>query len=304
MQTTTKSEPMKSKKTDLHLVDIRIIEIQEGFNIRTDYGDMEGLVSSIREHGVIQPLRCFRKDGRYFLIDGHRRHKACMVLVDEGIDIRVAVVTEGKQVSQEQRVIDMMTLNEGKRLNPLEEAEAVNRLLNYGLQEIEISKKIGKTLTYISNLKLLYSAPEKIKMMVRSEQISSTLLLKLMRDTSDFDELQNLIHTTFTSISGVVGEKPVKITSKHVQKVQKKTNSVSALRKAFKLADKKALAVNPLNEKTYAFAKAIIDGEYTKDELIKMFFCEPKPKAPETLKKGVKDRAFEALPMDLKFEEE
>ena len=91
----------------------------------------------------------------------------------------------------------MIMLNEGKRLNPLEEAEAVNRLLKYGLKEVEISKKIGKSLVYISNLKLLQSAPEKIKIMVRSEQISSTLLLTLIRETDNFDDLQDLIHTAF-----------------------------------------------------------------------------------------------------------
>lgn len=265
-------QPLPSKKTDLHLIDVRLIEINDGFNVRRDYGNIDELVKSIRQNGIIQPFRCYRKNGIFFLIDGHRRHKACMVLVNEGVTIRVPVVTEGRNVSPEQRVIDMVTLNDGKRLNPLEEAEAVNRLLKYGLTETEISLKIGKTLTYISNLKLLHSAPEKIKIMVRSEQVSSTLLLKLMRDTDDFEELQDLIHSAFLGATNGDTESVKKITHKDIQKAQKKTNSVSALKKALKFADKKELALNPEKVELYQFARNIIDGSYTQQQLLDMFF--------------------------------
>jgi ParB family chromosome partitioning protein len=300
-------QPLPSKKTDIHLVDITTVKIEEGFNVRRDYGDIDELAESIKENGVLQPLRCYKKNGEFVLVDGHRRHRACMKLVkEEGIQIRVKVVTEGRGVSPEQRIIDMMMLNEGKRLNPLEEAEAVNRLLNYGLEETEVSKKIGKSLVYISNLKLLNSAPEKIKVMVRSEQISSTLLLKLMRETNDFEELQDLIHTAFLAANEGNTEEPVKVTQKHVKKAQNKTNSVSALKKAFKVAEKQELVVNPQHEELYKFAKAIIDGDYTKENLLALFFKPSEDEADESFNAKsentepddsgtVKDKPFETL---------
>lgn len=287
---------LPSKKTDLHLVDIRNIKIEDGFNVRRDYGDISELKELIRANGLLNPIRCRRKGGDFILIDGHRRHKACMQLFEEdGVEMRVQVVTEGRNVSPEQRVIDMIMLNEGKRLNPLEEAEAISRLLKYGLEEIEISKKIGKSLVYISNLKLLHSAPEKIKVMVRSEQISSTLLLKLMRETSDFDELQDLIHTAFLSVVSVGEDAPVKITNKDIQKSQKKNNSVSALRKALKFAEKKELVVNPDHEELYNFAVSIIEGEYTKEKLLEMFFYEPDLSNESKETSGLKNESFETI---------
>lgn len=292
------SEKLSNKKTDLHMIDVRTITVQDNFNVRRDYGNMGELTESIRQNGVLQPLRCYRRNGEFILVDGHRRLKACLKIIEEdNVSMRVSVVTEGRNVSPEQRVIDMITLNEGKRLNPLEEAEAVSRLLNYGLQEVEVSHKIGKTLTYISNLKLIHSAPEKIKVMVRSEQISSTLLMQLMRDTTDFEELQDLIHTAFLSVAEGKPEKDVKITNKDIQKVQKKSNSVSALKKALKFAQKQELPLNAEKVELYEFACALIDGKYTKEQLLEMFFFEPDLTAP-VQNKDVKNKPFESTSLD------
>lgn len=298
-------QPLETRKTDIHLVDVRNITVQDGFNVRKDYGEADGsfewLKNNIKENGVKNPIRCYRKNGKYILVDGHRRIRACMQLLkEEGIEMRVRVNLEEKGTSREQRVIDMMTLNEGKRLNPLEEAEAVNRLIQYGLEEIEISKKIGKTLTYISNLKLLQSAPEHIKKMVRSEQISSTLLLELMRETEDFDQLQLLIGKAYTNVATQGGGRPVKITKKDINKAQKKNNSVSALKKAFKTASKGNYGLKLEKKELFDFATDIIEGKYTKEDLMKMFFEESEDDKQSKPRKGkdVKEVPFESANID------
>ena len=63
------------------IYDIPIAEIDDfpghPYKIREDE-DMEALIESIREHGVLTPATVRQKeDGRYELISGHRRKRAC-----------------------------------------------------------------------------------------------------------------------------------------------------------------------------------------------------------------------------------
>ncbi len=265
------TEILKAQRKDLYHVDVREIEVVDGFNVRTDYGDMGWLIDNIRENGVKNPVRAYKLDGKWHLIDGHRRHKACMILVDEGLNIRIPVVSEGKGVSAEQRIVDMICLNDGKRLNPLEEAEAINRLSNYGLSDTEISKKTSKTLVYISNLALLSSAPTKIKNFIKSEQISPTLVMAILREEDNFDNATVLIEKAY---SGVVNgmEPKGKITKKDIDKAKNKTNSYSALKKSFKYAQREELSLRKGMETQYEFAQKIINGDYSREEIIHMFF--------------------------------
>lgn len=301
-----KTKILEDKKKDLFLVDVTTIKIEDGFNVRTDYGDIEWLKESIRENGVIQALRCRKTNGEYVLIDGHRRHRACMMLVEEGVQVRVPVMMCGKSTSPEQRIIEMMTLNEGKRLNPVEEAEGINRLLNYGLSDSEISKKIGKTLSHVSSMKTLHNLPTRIKNMVRDEKITATLLISLMRETKDVDELekliasgQNVLNNEIDELEKASGEssKQKKITKKHIDMAKKKTNSVSALKKAFAFAKKSKLIVREDNNELHVFAKKIISGELSKEDLIWMLFEEKTKKEP-VRNISVKDRPFSPATID------
>ena len=50
------SEIKETKKTDILLVDPRNIIVVDGFNVRTDMGDIEALAGSIVELGLQVPL--------------------------------------------------------------------------------------------------------------------------------------------------------------------------------------------------------------------------------------------------------
>ena len=58
--TPKKATLQKTTATDSYFVDPRNIAIIDGFNVRTDYGDIDSLAESIRESGVKVPLRCRR----------------------------------------------------------------------------------------------------------------------------------------------------------------------------------------------------------------------------------------------------
>jgi ParB family chromosome partitioning protein len=76
METKTQNtDVLVTKRTDIMLVDPRNITVEEGFNVRKDMGDLEGLAHSVVTDGVIVPIEGYkvRSEDRYVLTDGHRR---------------------------------------------------------------------------------------------------------------------------------------------------------------------------------------------------------------------------------------
>lgn len=91
------------------IYDIRISEIdpfpEHPFKVQMDE-DMEQLVESIKDHGVITPVTLRKKkDGRYETISGHRRIKACELL---GID---TIKAEIRDLDRDQAIIMMVESN-------------------------------------------------------------------------------------------------------------------------------------------------------------------------------------------------
>ena len=77
--------------------DIPLAEIDDfpdhPYQVRMDE-DMDQLVESIKEHGIITPVKLRPKpDGRYEMVSGHRRKKACEVLGLETIRAEIMDLT-------------------------------------------------------------------------------------------------------------------------------------------------------------------------------------------------------------------
>lgn len=75
----TDSERQQNKLPRIHDVPLELIDDFPGhpFKVRMD-DDMQQLVDSIKERGVLTPITLREKDdGRYELVSGHRRKKAC-----------------------------------------------------------------------------------------------------------------------------------------------------------------------------------------------------------------------------------
>ena len=115
------------------------------FKIRDDE-DMQNLVESIRTQGVITPCMVRKKkDGRYELISGHRRKRACEIL---GMDkLRCEVV----ELSKEQSTIIMTESNfQRSKILPSEKAfaykmrlEAMKMLVSRMVENMKKGRNFG-----------------------------------------------------------------------------------------------------------------------------------------------------------------
>lgn len=171
------------KKRDLTMVPFQLLAVMPGFNIRTDMGDMNALIASIRENGVKVPLRGYKEKGseKYIVVDGHRRFEALSVVANESNETYyVPFVLEPQKYNDEQRVIDMFVMNDGKNLTPLEQAEGIRRLQNWGYTDTDIAKKIGRSQPYVSKLSSLNSAPKKMRTLIEKGVIAASFAIEII----------------------------------------------------------------------------------------------------------------------------
>jgi ParB family chromosome partitioning protein len=124
---------------------------------RMDETALQELAASIRQHGVMQPLvvRAIGHD-RYEIVAGERRFRAAQLA---GLDAVPVVV---RDVS-DQNALAMALIENIQRedLNPLEEAQAIRRLLDeFQYTHEQASEAIGRSRSATSNLlRLLNLAP-------------------------------------------------------------------------------------------------------------------------------------------------
>ncbi len=127
------------------------------------------LASSIKEHGVIQPVVvCKRNDGKYILIAGERRYRAAVML---GLTKLPAII---KQVdSDTQHVIALIENIQREDLTHLEEAKAIENLIyRYNCSHEFVAKKLGKSRSYVSNILRLLNLPNDVKEALENNSIT------------------------------------------------------------------------------------------------------------------------------------
>jgi ParB family chromosome partitioning protein len=130
-----------------HLID----EDSDQPRYQFDEASLEELMKSIEELGLLSPIKVrTMNNGRYKIIYGNRRYKACQTLGRPTIPCIVSTVTDEMEIYLEQ-IAENLT-REG--FSPIEEAEAFNKLLNdsrFNSSIKYLSSKLGKPEAYIKN---------------------------------------------------------------------------------------------------------------------------------------------------------
>ena len=159
-------EAEKSLATDLLIDEISPNHLQP----RNYFDDkkLNDLMSSIKEHGVLQPVVVQKVDAGFELIVGERRWRASKKL---GLKKIPAIIRE---VNDEQSLEIAIIENIHRQdLNPIEEAEAYARLSNeFELTQEMVAEKVGKSRTAVANILRLLKLSRNIKEDLISEKIS------------------------------------------------------------------------------------------------------------------------------------
>jgi ParB family chromosome partitioning protein len=281
-------QPVFEKESYL-MVPPSVIIHDENVNPRTEYGDIEELMTSILENGIRNPLKGYEKDGKIVLKDGHRRMRAVRLALERGKKIeRVPVIVEKRTLNEEERTLEFMIYNDGKPLTMLEQSEVIKRLLNFGWKVTDVVKKTGKARGYIENLILLTRCPLKLQGYIKEGKISAHAVIQIMQAVKGnadeaVKEVEEAIKTA--SASG-----KAKATPKHVSTKQVKSQNYGKFyRWVEEIADALAGRKDLIREREEVISKLMVAFENgQKSDLMLKFFLNDKgeQKAPLTPKKA------------------
>lgn len=178
-------------KRDFFMVDPRKLSIDPTYNVRdlTTPEAREGLdelKAMVRADGVQIPLVVRMVGDDLTIVQGHRRHTVVMELIAEGEDIKaIPALAERKGVNDADRTFDLLLSNSGQPLAPLEIAEVVKRLINYGWTEAQIAQRRGwRSTQTVTNYLSLLEMPEAVKEHVKQGHVSATFAREMVNATT------------------------------------------------------------------------------------------------------------------------
>lgn len=178
-------------KRDFFMVDPRKLTVDPSYNVR-DLDSLEArpaldeLKGMVRSDGVRTPLVVRLSGDDLVIVQGHRRHRVAMELISEGYEIKaVPAIAEQKGVNEADRTFDLLVSNSGEPLAPLEIAEVIRRLVNFGWTEAQIAQRRGwRSTQTVTNYLSLLEMPEAVKEHVKQGHVSATLAREMVNDTN------------------------------------------------------------------------------------------------------------------------
>ena len=161
---------IESQKNKLRISEIIPNKYQPRKNF--DEENLNDLVNSIRERGIIQPIIVRKSEdqiSKYEIIAGERRWLAAQ---KAGLHEVPVVITEADDLkSLEFAIVENVQRHD---LNPLEEAQGYRRLINeFSYDQEKVSKFIGKSRSHITNCLRILSLPEDVLKLVENKKLSA-----------------------------------------------------------------------------------------------------------------------------------
>jgi ParB family chromosome partitioning protein len=202
METETEERPVQKTATDSGSahngeVIIPIEKLRANPNQprkRFDEAELEGLASSIKQHGIIQPI-IVEKDanGNFTIIAGERRSRAAYLAGLREVPAIIRSYSDQKKL--EVALIENIHRSD---LNPIEEAVAYKQLMEQAsLSQEEAAERVGKNRSTVTNALRLLKLPARMKEALEEGVLSSghaRSILSLSKAADQerlFSEIQN-----------------------------------------------------------------------------------------------------------------
>lgn len=163
-ENTTYDEKNSVIEVDINKIEPGVGQPRKNF----DREKIEALAESIKEHGIIQPLIVTKENDLYYIIAGERRWRAARVA-----GIKKVPVIEREASTKE--VVELALIENIQRedLNPVEEAEAYNKLIkDYSMTQEQVATVVGKSRPAVANMLRLLNLSKEVRNMLISGEIS------------------------------------------------------------------------------------------------------------------------------------
>lgn len=181
---TAVEDKKESKLKELNIDDI----IRDEEQPRRDFSPeaIEALATSIKEHGVLQPIVVTKEEGKYKIVAGERRWRASKIA---GLTKIPAII----RTLDSQNRLELSIIENAQRedLNAIELATAYAKLQSqFNLTPEQIATKVGKSESTIVNTMRLLSLPEDAKKVMVKEKLTEGVMRPLVsRDEATIKKL-------------------------------------------------------------------------------------------------------------------
>ena len=133
---------------------------------------LDELASSIRQHGLLQPILVRPLAGQadaYEIIAGERRWRAAQRASLHDVPVIVQTLTDTQALE-----IALVENLQRQDLSALEEAEGYKRLMDeFGHSHSELGELVGKSRSHVANMLRLLALPDGVKAMMQSGALSA-----------------------------------------------------------------------------------------------------------------------------------
>ena len=153
---------------------------------------LRDLAESIKEYGVFQPIIVKKSIKGYYIVAGERRVRASKLAGLKTIPAIPRDFTDDQMME-----IGLLENIQRENLNVMEEAEAYKAMLdNLHLTQDELSRKVGKSRSHITNIIGLLRLPKEVQELVLKNELSmghARVLSKLESDDQIREMAKNII---------------------------------------------------------------------------------------------------------------
>ncbi|MBM4166908.1 MAG: ParB/RepB/Spo0J family partition protein [Ignavibacteria bacterium] len=176
------------RKENISEIDVAKIS-SNPFQPRKDFNQeaLDELKQSIAQNGIIQPITVRKVgDEKFQLISGERRLRACQELGKEKIPAYIMEVHSNEQMLEFALIENLQR----EHLNPIEIAVSYQRLIDEcKLTHEQVSEKVGKSRTAVTNNLRLLKLPQTIQDGVREKKISEGHARSLAAIPTEMEQL-------------------------------------------------------------------------------------------------------------------
>lgn len=159
--------------------------------LRRDNGPMSGLMSSIQDKGLLEPIIVRPADDGFEVVAGMRRYEACRKLGWRRLPAHVVELND-----REAFEVSLLENIQRETLNPIEEARAFRNYVDafgYG-GETELASRIGKSQEYVSRRIGLLSLPQRVQDQIMRRRIAPSVAQELtLLNDEDAEEMADEI---------------------------------------------------------------------------------------------------------------
>ena len=225
---------------------------------------IDDLASSIKEHGVFQPIILKQVNEGYIIVSGERRFRASKQV---GLDTIPSIIRNyDSTMVQEIALIENLQRED---LTPIEEAEAYKSIIeNLSYTQKDLAVRIGKSRSYVTNILGLLSLPKEVQKMLLEEEISMghARALSKLKDEKKIIELAKKIVDRKLSVRQIEDLTQEEEKAKEIKKREPKNPKYIAFERKlknkygsnFRITDDKVVIKDVSNDKLLEIIRCLL----------------------------------------------